>query len=253
MEIVNLPAGFGSITNKEIETGVQSLAFHFTGVSAASLINGLQNIRQIMSDVIGGAEMNIQKQDGSDTQSLIQSLKIVDLAEICTHNDGVISIRRIADNVTIDFTIEVSTGGALQMNDNGKLMFAINNVPATSELIIDAIDHALATKAYIKYESKYVNANTSKDFLIDAAYAVALPTNGVKALELTYENGKNVKLSDREIQQILRDSQDMIFTVNGVLTLGSYSWSVLSVEHVQSMRLTLDSSANFYLLKNQTL
>jgi hypothetical protein len=79
MEIAVINLGTLSLTNKEIETSVQALAFTVTSANPA--LNGLDAMA--MTELILGAmEINIQKQDGSSTESLIQSLGVRDLAEI---------------------------------------------------------------------------------------------------------------------------------------------------------------------------
>lgn len=248
MEIAVLLPGTTNLTNKEIETSVQALNFELTGPHGGAILPGA-----ILEAVVGNAEINIQKQDGHDTQSLIQSLGIRDLAEIATHNDGVIMIVVTGANATVSFGIEIANLAALTLNDQAKLMMAISGLPVTTGCIIDGLDSAINTSEYIKYESKYVNANVSKDFGIDAAYAMALPIGNVKALEMTYTNGKNVKLSKREIKSVLTNSQDPIYNLDGRVIFGFDKFAVLSVEHVVSVRVTLDISTNFYLLKNQTV
>lgn len=248
MEISILNLGTTSLTNKEIETAVQSLSFTMTAVTPAAT-----DAAGILAAVIGSAEMNLQKQNGTDTQTLIQSLPLRDLAEICTHNDGVVRIFKSGANTVVSFTIEICNNGALHLDDNSKLLFALSNVPATTSLTVDGLDHPVNTPLYIKYESKFVNALVSKDFSIDAAYAIALPIGNLKALELTYTNGKNVKFSKREVEQVLAMSQDPIYNLDGLITVGYGKYAVLSCEDVITARVTLDSSTNFYLLKNQNI
>lgn len=245
MEIAIILAGVMSLTSKEIETSVQSLSFTCIGNATGT------DPQTILASVLGGTEINIQKQDSNDTQTLIQSIKLLDLAEICTHNEGVVLISHTGGVATISFSIEISKGGALLLNDNAKLMLSLNSVPAATVITIDGVDHPEATKAFVKYESKFVNENVGKDFDIDAAYAMAVPVEEIKVLEMTYKNGKNVKMSQREVKQVLTDSQDTIYVRNGLVTLGYGKFAVLSVEHAVSMRITLATSTNFYLLKDQ--
>lgn len=248
MEISVLNLGTTNLTNKEIETAVQSLSFTMTAVTPAAT-----DAAGILTAILGTSEMNLQKQNGTDTQTLIQSLPLRDLAEICTHNDGVIRIFTSGANTVVSFTIEISNNGALHLDDNSKLLFALSGIPATTSVAIDGIDHPVNTELYIRYESKFVNALVSKDFSIDAAYAIALPIGNLKALELTYRNGKNVKFSKREVEQVLVMSQDPIYNLNGLVTVGFGKYAVLSCEDVMSARVTLDASTNFYLLKNQNI
>ena len=252
MEIAVLPIGVTSLTNKEIETSIQALAFTLTA-------HGVWTDPKVALDyIIAGAEINIQKQSGSDTQTLIQSLRIADLAEICTHNEGVIHI--LSPNplsplkTVVKFTIEVCNGGALLLDDNSKLLVAFNNFPADEiQITVDAIDHPQSTDTYIRYEAKFCNANVSKDFNIEAAYAMSLPIDKVKALELTYSNGKNVKLTKRELEMILLMAQDPVYNFNGRTHFGVGFFATLSVEAVITARVTLTENSNFYLLKNQNI
>jgi hypothetical protein len=153
----------------------------------------------------------------------------------------------------LTFTLEICNDAAMQLSDKGKLMLALNGIPALSQVTIDGLDHPVSSPIYIRYESKYVNANVGKDFDIDAAYAVALPTDHIKALELHYVNGKNIKFSEREIKQILVNAQDPIYDQDGKTIYGWGKFSVISVEDVLTMRITLDVSTNFFLLKNQAI
>lgn len=248
MEIAILSNSQSALTNKEIETSVQSLSFTLTRATPAAT-----DVAGILTAIVGSTEMNLQKQNGSDTQTLIQSLSLRDLAEICTHNEGVIRVTVDGGNTIVSFTIEICNDGALQLDDNSKLMLALSGVPTGTALTIDGIDHPANTPLYIKYESKFVNAGVSKDFNIDAAYAVALPIANLKALELTYTNGKNVKLSKREVEQVVTMAQDPIFNQGGLVTFGCGKFAVMSCEHVVMARITLDASTNFYLLKNQNI
>lgn len=247
MEISYLPEGSTSLTNKEIETSIQSLAFTF---KALATVSDSLNPGEIASAVIVDTEMNLQKQSGSETQTLIQTLPLRDLAEICTHNSGMVSVRLEGLYYLVSFTVEVTNHGALTLDDNAKLLLALSNIPPNTTVTIDGIDSPLNTELFVKYESKFVNANVSKDFAIEAHYAIALPTENIKALELSYVNGRNVKMSKREIQQVLRDSQDLIFNSATNTVIGFDKFAILSVEDVVSCRVTLDSSTNFYLLKN---
>lgn len=247
MEISYLPTGSTSLTNKEIETSIQSLAFTFR---AAKTITASTEPGAIVTAVIGDAEMNLQKQSGSETQTLIQTLPMRDLAEICTHNGGMIRIDEDTTHYEVSFTVEVTNHGALTLDDNAKLLLALSTLQADTSITIDGIDSPLNTELFVKYESKFVNANVSKDFAIEAHYAIALPIENVKALELSYLNGRNVKMSQREIKQVLRDSQDLIISANSGTVIGYSKFAVLSVEDVVTARVTLDNSTNFYLLKN---
>lgn len=248
MEISYLPAGSTSLTNKEIETSIQSLAFTFKAPLAVCDIETPLGL--IADAVIGDTEMNLQKQSGSETQTLIQTLPLRDLSEICTHNSGMVNIARTETHYLVSFTVEVTNHGALSLDDNAKLLLALSNIPVNTSVTIDGIDSPLNTALFVKYESKFVNANVSKDFTIEAHYAIALPTENIKALELSYVNGRNVKMSKREIQQVLRDSQDLIFNSVNKTVIGYDKFAILSVEDVVSCRVTLDQSTNFYLLKN---
>lgn len=247
MEIAFLPYGSSSLTNKEIETSIQSLAFTFT---APKTITSSTEPGAIVTAVIADAEMNLQKQSGTETQTLIQTLLLRDLAEICTHNGGMIRVDQDSTHYHVSFTVEVTNLGALTLDDNAKLLLALSNLDTNTSCTIDGIDSPLNTELFVKYESKFVNANVSKDFTIDAHYAIALPIANVKALELSYSNGRNVKMSQREIKQVLRDSQDLIISTDTSTVIGYNKFAVLSVEDVVTARVTLDDSTNFYLLKN---
>lgn len=259
MKIATLNGATAALTNKEIEASVHKLGFTFAGVTdTLATPEASPDPDSIIDDLIGDTEITISRQDGSNTDVLINRLKIRDVAEISTHNEGVVFITRAysataGDNLaTIEFTLEIANGAAFKLDDASKLLLNIEGKPANMTLDIETIDHPIVGKNYIAYDTKYVNANSSKDFAIEQHYAMALPVADVTTVELHFTNGKSIILTKTEIQKLTRDAQDEVFIINNKVIYGYYVWAVLSVEECWKATLLLTAGKNIYLIKNQT-
>lgn len=248
MEIVTLNPGTTTLTNKELETAISKLSVQVTGAN-----NGAVTPEAVLAELLGSATITIQKQDSQNTTTVIQSMPLAHLAEISAHNAGVVGINTNGANSTAKFTIELTDDAALQMGDNSKFLVSIAGLPAAVTFIMDALDHHNSTNVYIAYENKFVNANVGKDFDIDGAFAMALPAANIDAIELTHMNGKTVKLTQREVKQELLDLQDSVYNFDGKVFYGYGKFCVINVSEFSRVRVTLNASTNFYLIKNQSV
>jgi hypothetical protein len=255
MEIVSLALGTSSISNREIESPVHRLNFTITGRVPGTNF-GTNNLTGILVSLIGSMKINLQKQDGTANETLMENLSVMQLAEMATHGEGCIVIRENYDytDYVVTFSVEVCPDGALELGEHQKLMLGLSSIPAAAAVVIDALDHPVTSPLYVKYENKFVNANTQKSFAIDNALAIALPRVNFTKLELLYNNGKNVILNKREIEQILMDAEDTIIDDRSVYFItGMHDLYILSVEEAIEAKVTLDASTNFFLIKNQAI
>lgn len=258
MKIATLNGATAALTNKEIESSVYKLGFTFEGVVATlATPEATPDPASILTTLIGDTEITISKQDGQNTSVLINRMKLKDVAEISTHNEGVIFISRAysataGDNLaTIEFCLEVSNDAAFKLDDQAKLILNIEGKPANMTLDVETIDHPNVGNQYIAYDSKFVNLGASKDFAVEQHYAVAVPIADTTSIELHYNNGKSVILTASEVKKTLRDSQDEIFIINNKTIYGCYTWAVLSIEQCYKITVLMSASKNIYLIKNQ--
>lgn len=256
MRLTTLDANTSQLTNREIETAVHKLGFKFSGTMPKAAETTRPDIAAHITALVGNTAITLQKQDGVTTEVLLQNLLLADISDISAYNEGMIFIdRRFDANVDanntaiVEFTIEVANNKAFKAQDGTKLMLDVKDKPAGVVCDIEAIDHAINDHEYIQYETKFVNQNVSKDFALNGHYGVAVPVNDIVAMELHYTNGKVVRLTLTEVQKMLRDSQDEIVVINGLVTFGYNKYAVLNLEHCYQVSVTLSQSENIYLLK----
>lgn len=242
MRIASLAAGTVALTNQTIETSIHKLGFTFKPSSITAT-----TAEAIVQEVIGTTKITLIKQDGASTETLLQRLSLADVAEISAYNEGVVFIDTTAK--VVEFTLEISNAGAFKLDDSAKLILNIDDKPNVA-LDIEALDHMIQTHEYIRYEARFVNANSTKDFSIENHYAVAVPADILDAIELNYENGKVLKLSQSEAKKLLRDSQDPILNLDGKTTYGYAKFLVLAVDHCHKISVTTTDNQNIYLLRN---
>ena len=233
MEIVNLIAGQTSVSNKELETAVHKLLFVFEGASDGTDVAG------ILADLVGDAEMTLTKQDGNGNVPLHPQLLIRDLGEISTFETGAITIETTSPgNYRVSFTVDITEGGALKLNDRAKLLFNLKSKPAASVLSIDALDDFSYTSSYIKYDKKFVNANTRKDFVLkpNQDYMAAIQLDKIKEIGLFYPiSRKTVRYSQREIKQLLLDRSWSVVDNDGAMVLGVFNLALLDLRGVHTL------------------
>lgn len=261
MEIIVLGANDVQVSNKELEVAAHKLGFTITGTMPTAAETARPNVSAIIAAMLGPAEITLTKQSPYATDTLHQSLLVKHLAEMSTSNEGFIYMERnfdaaVAANNTVrmEFTIELADL-ALDLSDKEKLMVSIKGKPAGTIWTIEAIEHPANGQVYIAYDNKFVNANVQKEFETKQHSALSFPINNLVNLELQYVTGKVVRYTKSEVMKNLRDSQDVVATINNQVIFGFLELATIRLadEHgrnlVSRIKITLDQSTNFYLQK----
>lgn len=257
MKLAVIAAGVTSLQNKEVETAIHKLAFTIT-TPTADVPAGTGSTRKRTSEefasICANATLSIVKQSAYGNENLMTRLKLSDIAEISTYHEGVVEIdlNDAGTHYVTKFTVEISDA-AFRLDDSAKLIISIEDKPTTSVMEINAIDHPITTNQYIKYENKYCNANTPKDFPIDGHYCLAIPNNVYSALDLHYNTGRVISVPVEEMRQNMVDSEEEVIRYKGLHIGGFANWITIGLEGVKKVTVTNSSNSNIMLLKGQTV
>lgn len=256
MRLATLAAGVTSLTNKEVETALHKLVFTFT-TPTADVPAGSGSIRSKaaaeFASICGSAALSIVKQSASGNENLMTKLLIKDIAEISTNHEGVVEIdlNDAGTHYVCKFTVEISEF-AFRLDDSAKLIINLENKVSNAVLDIDAMDHPVTSSEYIKYENKYVNENTPKDFPVGDHYLLAVPDTNYSSLDLHYSSGRVISYTRDEIRQMVVDSEEEVIRWKGLHVGGYAKWICILLEGVNKITVTNNANSNIMLLRKQS-
>lgn len=236
------------LVNKDVESPVSKFGFVFVSNTATPLTTTYTTLNAFQT-AIANMKITLIAQGRDKHKTIFQEFPIGDLIEIAASNEGCVD----ADSFgIIQSTIELSERGALQLDDDTKLILSVTGKPTTMDVYIWAIDHPNRVTETMVYEIRTVLANNEKEYDVQDYTHIAIPGT-LTTIELRYANGNTVRYAPNELALIVKDTNEIVTNWAGQILTGHSNFYVISVEAVTTMKVQFSANAQLYLMKESML
>lgn len=263
MRILNL--GASTSGTAQIETPMSKLGFRYSCPIASIPVASQKNGFEALKVMVGNATIKLTKQTPSGQNVIVDTISVIDVAEMSSFNEGQIGIYGnlfggTANPTTADstfqsyFTVDISNFGSLDINQNTKYIL---DYTTTDGLAIEvfAIDTPNLTDIFTNYVRNSFLANQVKEIDVTPYYALALNKANFVEMTCTYANGRSIVFSKSEVEQIVNDLQPTKYSFNGITdsgVLGKYL--VCPIGDAIKVRITNSNTAtDYYLMSNEQI
>lgn len=263
MRILNLSASTSG--SAQIETPMSKIGFRYScpiaSLPAASRVNGFEALKVL----VGNATIKLTKQTPSGQNVIVDTISVIDVAEMSSFNEGQIGIYgnvfggqaspALSDtSYQSYFTVDISNFGSLDINQNTKYILDYTTSDGLSVQVF-AIDTPNLTDVFTNYVRNSFLANQVKEIDVTPFYALALNKANFIEMTCTYANGRSIVFSKEEVEQIVNDIQPTKYSFNGITdsgVLGKYL--VCPIGDAIKVRITNGGSAtDYYLMSNEQM
>lgn len=257
MRVLNL--AIGASNTAQIETPMSKLGFRYScpvaNIPLASRVNGFA----ALSVLVGNATIKLTKQTPAGQSVIVDTISVIDVAEMSSFNEGQIGIYGNnfgATDTTYQsyFTVDISNFGSLDINQNTKYILDYTTTDGQAVEVF-AIDTPNVTNIFTNYVRNSFLASQVKEIDVTEFYALAL--NKANFVEMTcfYSNGRSIVFNKSEVEQIVNDIQPTKYSFNGITdsgVLGKYL--VCPIGDAIKVRITNGASAtDYYLMSNEEI
>jgi len=232
-----------SLVNQTIQSPTAKIGLLFS--LATGSVQTTYTTYGAFATAIAGMKATAIVQSPHGHRTLFQDMPIPDLIEISSANEGCVD----ADTSNlVTTTIELSERGAIQLDENHKLILNISGLPSAMNCSVYALDHPSLVSEAINYEQKAVLANAETTFDAMNYNTVALPTS-LTYLEIAYLNGRTIRFTSSELALITKDVNELVANWNGSIVSGSSAFHTIDITHAVSIKVQFGSAVNFYMVR----
>lgn len=213
--------------------------------------------------------ISITRYTKSRTEVMATNIKLVDLAEICANNEGVVHIKPVA-NVLVgnnpgvkcraQFSIELSNAGAIYSDKTDFLVVELEGfqkynsgllTDQTADIDVSSIGSFVGTSEYIVYDPLALNANQLQSYTCDGASMVALPETTARAL-MHSATSELFEVRAAELSILAADVNDTVYLVDGY-PVPFYNWRLVPIQLAQRIQIESPVPATAYLISNKSI
>lgn len=234
--------GAVSAVNVQVKQQTGQLVFEcgIPDANAATFADVMARLNAIKVNV------DLQSKSGK-TETLIPKMALGVLAEIAVSNGGQIDVTDNGVDHTIQFAYEIGASGALQLGDETSIVIDVTGMVANDRVNINAVDFPTASMAARKINIIRFSANAAQNVGLVSAERLHLPKASFDKLELTYQGGKVVNLTQDEVEAWCLNGNGVQGQINGVITNGYVDYYSINVADAIAAKVTLTADANGYL------
>lgn len=199
------------ITRCEVQTDIAKIGFYLKmGLGA----NYTQLLAKTKWDALL-AKVDIQISSQSGNRQIAYKADLKALAEIAAFDTSNIIIKESGTPMFADVfgTIEVSTGGALNLQQN-TLFIDVVGLVLGDILTIYAIDMPITSEEYVSYEAKKVQMNVPTTVNLQDASLIAF-TDKITKIDMLMYSGVRTVFEKDEILILNAESNEAVLNVSG--------------------------------------